>query len=86
MGDPRECFTFFSSGKFFSGSHSNDKRYRMEMLGSYGAPLIISVLTAIVETTAERCSDIRPRFGEESCFFASMYLKKSSHSKIWFCE
>ena len=41
------------------------------MLICYGAPLLISILTGIVQASAPWCSPINPRFGEEeSCFFA----------------
>jgi hypothetical protein len=55
----------------FSGRKATEKRYRIEMLICYGAPLLISLLTGIVEATAPRCSPITPRFGELTCFFAS---------------
>ena len=55
----------------FSGRKATEKRYRIEMLICYGAPLLISLLTGIVEATAPRCSTITPRFGELTCFFSS---------------
>ena len=48
------------------------------MLIGYGAPLLITLLTGIVQASAPWCSPINPRFGEESCFFAGnieLYLK-----------
>ena len=41
------------------------------MVIGYGAPLLISILTGIVELSAPRYSSIAPGFGERSCFFAS---------------
>ena len=54
----------------YRGTASTFRRYRFEIIGGYGFPLIISLLTVIVEFAAERCSHFRPRFGEEHCFFA----------------
>ena len=63
---------FLLSFHFFKrGNQATDKRYRLEMLAGYGFPLTVTVATLLVETFAERCSDYRPRFGEEQCFFTS---------------
>ena len=56
---------------FFSGSRSTDLRYRIGLAVGYGVPFLISFLTGIVEATAPRCSSIKPRFIEGSCFFSS---------------
>ena len=52
------------------GNPSNSTRYRILVGCSYGLPLIVSLLTIIVEFGAPQCASYRPRFGEESCFFS----------------
>jgi hypothetical protein len=55
---------------------SNLKRYRAQLGLCYGGPLIITLMTLIVEFGAARCSAIRPKFAEESCFFAGKFIFK----------
>merc|ERR1712080_654468 len=40
-----------------------------KMLIGYGIPATISLATFIVEVTAPRCAEIRPKFGHKSCLF-----------------
>ena len=57
---------------------------------SYGLPLIVSLLTVIVEfgyNENTKCASYRPRFGEETCFFSGNVFKNmviSTSSKINF--
>ncbi len=53
----------------FSGSRSSKKRYRWQMVCGYVVPISLSLITGLVEALAPKCSPIRPRFGEEQCFF-----------------
>ena len=55
----------------FSGSQKNERRYNLEVGCGYGIPFFISLLTIIVEFSAEKCFPIKPRFGNVKCFFAS---------------
>ena len=68
---------------FFSGSRSTDLRYRIGLAIGYGVPFFISFLTGIVEATAPRCSSIKPRFIEGSCFFSSKSMGTISTYLIW---
>ena len=63
----------------FSGRPPNAKRYRMNMVTGYALPLIISFCTLITEFSADECALYRPRFNEETCFFASLKAKT-----LWF--
>ena len=45
-------------------------RYNCEVACGYAVPLVISLLTIIVEFASPRCAIYRPRFGEETCFFS----------------
>ena len=49
---------------------SAKKRYYWELLIGYGIPILIVLLTGIVEASAPQCSPWRPRFLDENCFFA----------------
>ena len=69
------------------GNPSNSKRYKMLVGLSYGLPLIVSLLTVIVEFGSPKCASYRPRFGEETCFFSGNAIKTiviSTSSKINF--
>ena len=48
-------------------------RYKIQVIVGYAVPLFFVILTGIVEGTAPRCSYYKPRFLDESCFFAGMY-------------
>ena len=53
---------------------------------SYGLPLIVSLLTVIVEfgyNENTKCASYRPRFGEETCFFSGNALKNIVISTIF---
>merc|ERR1711994_1030806 len=68
-------FTFMSTMAIetwmqLKGNPSNSKRYKILVGCSYGLPLIVTLLTLIVEFGAPQCASYRPRFGEESCFFS----------------
>ena len=58
-----------------SGSDCNDQRYKYNLRFGYGVPLIITIITGIVEVTAPECSWFKPRFGEEVCFFTTLEAK-----------
>ena len=62
----------------FRGHPSNSKRYKILVSCSYGLPMIVSILTVIVEFSAPKCAPYRPRFGEESCFFSGKLYAISS--------
>ena len=63
--------------KSFRGNASSNKRYRHEMLGGYGAPLIITLLTCIFQFYRPKCSIVNPRIGEYHCFFPSQWIYQS---------
>ena len=73
----------FTTMIFFRGNPSNSKRYKILVGCSYGLPLIVTILTLIVEFGAPQCASYRPRFGEESCFFSgylhSSYVCSNTH-------
>ena len=50
------------------------------MLGGYGAPLIITLLTCIFQFYLPKCSIVNPRIGEYHCFFPSASFAKG----LWF--
>ena len=47
------------------------------MLGGYGAPLIITLLTCIFQFYRPKCSIVNPRIGEYHCFFPSQWIYQS---------
>ena len=47
------------------------------MLGGYGAPLIITLLTCIFQFYHPKCSNVNPRIGEYHCFFPSQWIYQS---------
>ena len=51
-----------------------DGRYKIQVIVGYAVPLLFVILAGIVEGTAPRCSYYKPRFLDESCFFAGMSL------------
>ena len=63
------CFLHHSSGHM---SESTGKHRRYVGIG-YSVPAFITLLTLIAELALGRCAWGKPRFGEESCFFAGMY-------------
>jgi hypothetical protein len=44
-------------------------RYRLQVILGYSMSLLLVVVTAIVEFTADECAPFRPRFGQGKCFF-----------------
>ena len=80
------CMRSFSIGSFhlkllnpFSGSKCHAKRFAMDLALGYGLPLVITIMSGIVEATAPECSVFRPRFAEETCFFTTVQAKA-----LWF--
>ena len=74
----------------YRGDAANEKRYRTEILVGYFFPLIISLMTGIVESFASKDSIIKPGFGDKNCSFASKYylyrylvLEKQYKKWIW---
>ena len=47
------------------------------MLGGYGAPLIITLMTCIFQFYRPKCSIANPRIGEYHCFFPSKWIYQS---------
>ena len=66
----------------FSGSQKNERRYNLEVGCGYGIPFFISLLTIIVEFSADKCFPIKPRFGDEKCFFAGKNPFAIMHKKV----
>ena len=60
------CEELFCRGK----RTDSERRYRLEMSLGYAVPVLITLVTAIVEFSADKCNIARPRFAEEECFFA----------------
>ena len=54
-------------------SESTGKHRRKVGIG-YSVPASITLLTLIAELALSRCAWGKPRFGEESCFFAGIHL------------
>jgi len=50
------------------GGHNSNSILKQILVG-YGVPLLIVVLTLIVELSAPRCASYNPRFGHKSCLF-----------------
>ena len=65
-----DIISFIFNCPICRGNPSNSKRYKILVGCSYGLPLVVSLLTIIVEFGAPQCASYRPRFGEESCFFS----------------
>ena len=61
------------------GSPDNKKRFRNELIFAYSLPLAVTILSLITELAASECSLFKPRFAEETCFFASIEAKA-----LWF--
>ena len=61
--------------QLLSGSQQDDRRYRLQLCFGYGIPLLISILTIIVELSTDKCFSIKPRFGDENCFFGGEYIQ-----------
>lgn len=57
------------------GLPSSDTKYIRTVIYSYLIPLVIIILTLIVEYTAPECASFRPRFGEISCLFTDKTSK-----------
>ena len=92
ISEQRNLFSKAMNNNFFSGSRSTDLRYRIGLAIGYGVPFFISFLTGIVEATAPRCSSIKPRFIEGSCFFSSKsmgttstYIYLIKFERMWSC-
>ena len=68
-------------------SESTGKHRRKVGIG-YSVPASITLLTLIAELALGRCAWGKPRFGEESCFFAGIHFtmvearRFSNHEKI----
>lgn len=69
-------------------SESTGKHRRKVGIG-YSVPASITLLTLIAELALGRCAWGKPRFGEESCFFAGIHFTMhgrgeniSNHEKI----
>ena len=56
-----------------NSAQQSKRRYIIACLLSYGVAIVFTVVTGIFEASASRCSVWRPRFNEETCFFAGMY-------------
>ena len=52
------------------GFTPNKTRYRRMMLVGYVSPTIIVIMTMITEKAAPECASLKPRIGDNSCFFA----------------
>ena len=52
------------------GCTPNKNRYRRMMLVGYLSPTIIIIMTMITEKVAPECATLKPRIGDNSCFFA----------------
>ena len=48
----------------------SDKRYKFEIGFGYGIAFFISILTIIEEFGGNKCSPVRPGFGDEKCDFS----------------
>ena len=54
----------------YRGNPANKKRYQRMMIVGYSFPTSIVLCTLIAEHSAPECAKLKPRFGEEGCFFA----------------
>ena len=54
------------------GFTPNKTRYRRMMLVGYLSPTIIVIMTMITEKVAPECAALKPRIGENTCFFAGI--------------
>ena len=54
----------------FKSKVGGEDRYKIQVIVGYAVPLLFVILTGIVEGAAPRCSYYKPRFLDESCFFA----------------
>ena len=61
----------------FRGKRSGREKYRLKVAAGYLLPLIITLLTLLVESLAPKCNWVRPRFAEEECFFSGTKTKIS---------
>jgi len=57
------------------GFTPNKTRYRRMMLVGYLSPTIIVIMTMITEKAAPECASLKPRIGDNSCFFAEWTAK-----------
>ena len=62
------------------GNPANQKRYRKMMIIGYTCPTLIVLFTLIAEFAAPECALLRPRFGEEACFFTGKSKNKFAKS------
>ena len=51
---------------------TNAKRYKRNKVIGYSVPIAITLLTLIMELSLDKCAKGKPRFGEESCYFAGL--------------
>ena len=52
---------------------ASSTKHRRNVVIGYSIPSVITLLTLIAEMSLGRCAWGKPRFGEESCFFAGTY-------------
>ena len=52
---------------------STAKRYKRNKIIGYSVPIAITLLTLIMELSLDKCARGKPRFGEESCYFAGLH-------------
>ena len=55
---------------FCRGKQRHKKRYWTQLALGYVGPLVIVLLTIIVDHTADKCSALKPDIGLEACFFS----------------
>ena len=46
----------------------------IELVVGYTVPLAVVLITFLVEMLADECDPIRPKFGQQQCFFSSHVL------------
>jgi len=63
-----EIFKQIHGMSHFVGRHNSSSIMKQIVIG-YGVPLLVVLVTVIVELTAPRCSSYSPRFGHKSCLF-----------------
>merc|ERR1719189_3369920 len=77
-------FTFMSVMSYdflcqMLGKQHGNKLYRTQVAFGYSIPMVIVLLTIIVDHTAEKCSALKPDIGLEACFFSDQ-----TTTFIWF--
>ena len=64
------------------GCSPNKTRYRRMMLVGYLSPTMIVIMTMITEKAAPECAPLKPRIGDNSCFFAGNVNREPTVWKI----